>query len=273
MANMITQLNPWVSLCVMRVQDGTSGGGTRTISARGAAMAIRSAIGRKVDIISLSWTILAKGRTSRPHADGPQRPVNKDIEELGKAIDEAVKARILIFCSASDDIETSALDTLPYQQAPDYIFRIGAASRHGQRDPSSEDAQRINFYFPGNMVEEAVDPTTSTQARLHTGASVSTALATGLASLIIYCAVIVRNHHESEGLVSSEFARKADGLKERDQLDAAFKSITFPGWQDAKFLPIWDFFRSTSSRINTESGKAKFKALSELVRKVSKNIF
>ncbi len=47
------------------------------------------------------------------------------------------------------------MDFLPYQKAPNYIFRVGAATALGQRDPHSEDEKSIDYFFPGNQVAEA----------------------------------------------------------------------------------------------------------------------
>lgn len=160
---------------------------------------------------------------------------------------------------------------MPYQQAPHHIFRIGAASSRGQRDPLSEDTKRINFTSPETRFKRPSIPTRASSLSF-SGASVATALATGLASLIIYCAVIVKIHLESQGQDATEFKRKADGLKERDNLDAAFKSIKARDWRDPKFLPVWKYFPDATFSMNNAKERHKVTALSELVRKLSKDI-
>ncbi|EAQ89632.1 hypothetical protein CHGG_06251 [Chaetomium globosum CBS 148.51] len=134
MANMIARVNPWVSLHVMRVHNKRLQNGERTVLADSAAKAIWGAIRRRVNIISISWTVKGKkapGVVRGPLYDdnsaagaagtGPGGGMDAEAEAIGKleaAIDEAVRQNILIFCSASDQIEEDAKDSLPYRQAP-----------------------------------------------------------------------------------------------------------------------------------------------------------
>ncbi|AEO54665.1 hypothetical protein MYCTH_2297469 [Thermothelomyces thermophilus ATCC 42464] len=60
MANMIARINPWVSVQVLRVHSKRLPNGDRTIFAESAAKAIRGAIRRGLDIISISWTFKSK---------------------------------------------------------------------------------------------------------------------------------------------------------------------------------------------------------------------
>ncbi|KAL7790945.1 hypothetical protein V8C37DRAFT_161785 [Trichoderma ceciliae] len=267
MANMILRINPWVYLHVMKIQDGLSNDGSRTIFAESAARAIRGAIHRDVDIISMSWTVKQKiasivtnttshqpSSTGEPHG----------IKELREAIRAAVDAKILMFCSASDDIQAEAMDFWPYRGAPDYIFRIGAALAQGQRDPHTEDNKNINYFFPGNKVAEAWNPRSAETVKYHDGSSVSTALAAGLASLIIYCANIMGTYHGAkippQGPSSPEkvpdisgktrFEGFAKELRKRDKMKRAFDNIESENWDRKKFLPVWRTFESITNNIN-----------------------
>jgi len=290
MANMIRRINPWVSLHVMKLQDGLSSDGSRTIFAESAAKAIRGAIHRKVDIISMSWTVKQK-ITSSISASMSPRPASRPAAEnnntrttleataitmLEDAIDAAVNAGILLFCSASDDIQAGGMDSLPFRRAPTAIFRIGAALSQGQRDPRSEDNGRIEYFFPGNQVAEAWNPRSAETVKYHDGSSVSTALAAGLASLIIYCAIIVRDcyaHLSSSSPLREEsqelkrFQRFATGLRNRENMKRALDSIEHEGWEDRKFLPVWGPFGKAADDISTPgiSGKEKLQHLDKLV--------
>lgn len=108
MANMIARINPWVSLCVIRAHDIPSRDGSHMITPRSTAKAIWAAIGRKVNLISMTWTILSKvkGNGSSETARKPEG--DRELEGLRKAIDKAVENNILIFCSANDDISLKA---------------------------------------------------------------------------------------------------------------------------------------------------------------------
>lgn len=280
MAMMITRVNPWVSLYVMRLRDGTNSDGGRTIFAETAARAIRGAIGLKVDIISMSWTVKKKiasavaptvARNVRDESAGAKTSYEEQaIRMLEEAIDAAVKAKILMFCSASDDIKSGGLDTLPYSQAPGYIFRIGASLSQGERDTHTEDMDQINYFFPGNQVAEALNPKSAGNVKYYDGSSVATALAAGLASLILYCAILMQWHHKGQapGADSKSYERFktfVDALKQRDGMKRAFNNIESDIWKDRKYLPVWAIFGPKTKKIEEAEGEKKWESLEELV--------
>ncbi|QYS96683.1 Peptidase_S8 domain-containing protein [Trichoderma simmonsii] len=280
MANMIVRINPWVSLYVMKLQDGPSIDGGRYIFAESAAKAIRGAIQRNVDIISMSWTIKQKiatnssnvssRRTLSPSERYPKSTLETNgLKLLEEAIEAAVEAKILMFCSASDDIQDGGMDCLPYQKAPHHIFRIGAALSQGQRDPHSEDKGNMDYFFPGNQVAEAWNPRSAQTVKYHNGSSVSTALSAGFASLIIYCVIIMRTYYESKPGVNDtnyiRFRDFAEALKDRDKMKMAFDSIEYKGWDDRKYLPVWGYFGTATEEINkAKSGEEKVEQLGRL---------
>lgn len=145
MANMIARVNPWVSLHILRVHNKRLANGDRTIFAESAAKAIWGAIRRQVHIISISWTVKDRKRKNHDDENTEPDPDADAIRKLEAAIDEAVKAKILIFCSASDQFGENAKDSLPYRKAPSYVFRIGAALAHGQSAPETEDKAKIHY--------------------------------------------------------------------------------------------------------------------------------
>ncbi|KAK2055058.1 hypothetical protein LY76DRAFT_648653 [Colletotrichum caudatum] len=130
LANMIVRVNPWVELYAIKVQDEASRSGAgRNIFARSAAKAIEAAVDLQAH----------------------------DIEALERAIDLAAGKGILMFCSASDDIQAGAMDTLPYQKQP-------------------EDVRNIDYYFPGNQVAEAKNPRSAEPVEYHVGSNMKQAL-------------------------------------------------------------------------------------------------
>lgn len=279
MANMILRINPWVSLWVMKLQDGPSSDGGRTIFAESAARAIRGAIRRNVDIISMSWTVKQKiasmsastaspGLASTAGNDAKTTFEANAIKMLESAIDAAVEAKILMFCSASDDIQAGGMDSLPYQRAPNYIFRIGAALALGQPDPRSEDKRSIDYFFPGNQVAEAWNPRSAETVKYHDGSSVSTALAAGLASLIIYCTIIMRTYYKTSQNEENynRFKEFVEALKDRDKMKRAFDNIESRQWEEKKYLPVWEVFGRVTEKINEAvDGEKKLKQLNGLV--------
>lgn len=256
MANMLVRVNPWVILHVIRIQDqddnNFNGAGPIKIHAESAAKAIRAAIIRDVDIISMSWTVRdVLNRDASTKA--PNRYEEQSIEALKKAIDAARSKNIIMFCSASDEIKLRSTDSLPYSQAQGYIFRIGAAGPSGQRDMMSEDQQHINWFFPGNQVAEANDPLSKKILEFHSGSSVSTALAAGLASLVMYLPRLMQTYHDHTDGKDSDAALKFAGyaakLRTRENMKRAFDNITDQSHEDKKFLPVWHLFGRRADRI------------------------
>ncbi|KAJ8119714.1 hypothetical protein ONZ43_g3397 [Nemania bipapillata] len=287
MANMIARINPWVSLDVMRIHDmaafkAGSEGNTRSMSALSAAKAIDAARIRQADIISISWSIRKPVKANVPvTANGRlQTPEERDIQLLEEAINKAKQENILIFCSAADNIQIVGKDSLPFSSAPEYIFRIGAATRYGQHDPSSEDANSISYFFPGNQVAEAWNPRSAKTVEYHDGSSVSTALAAGLASLIMYCNNIVREYHrvevdkeDSQG--SRLFKRReewAKMLKLHTNMRRAFDNIHQDGYEDKKFLPVWDVFGKAAEQMKKTRGEKVLDDLDDLVVRLCSNL-
>jgi hypothetical protein len=295
MANMIARVNPWVSLHVMRVHNKRLVNGERTVLADSAAKAIWGAIRRRVNIISISWTV--KGRkppgvrsnlydgtnamegTAAAVAAATLDPDAEAIGKLEAAIDEAVRQNILIFCSASDQIEEDAKDSLPYRQAPGYVFRIGAALPHGQSAPETEDKGKIDYFFPGSQVAEDFNPRGSKLPRFHDGSSVATALAAGLASLVMHCAVVMREYNKKkpdtkDPAVQDYYTKAAAALQSRDNMKQAFDNIGI-GKPEDKYLEVWKEFGSAAEKIaalgtrgseTAEKNRKKMELLDELAR-------
>ncbi|KAL1864707.1 hypothetical protein Daus18300_007509 [Diaporthe australafricana] len=256
MANMFVRLNPWVILHVIRIQDqfdnAHHGSGVIKIHAQSAAEAIRAAIIREVEIISMSWTVRDVSKVDT-NTRAPNDYEKKSIESLKEALDDAKARNILMFCSAADDVQARITESLPYAQAQNYIFRIGAAGASGQRDMSSEDHPHINWFFPGNEVAEAEDPRSKKILEYHSGSSVSTALSAGLASLIMYLPRLMQAYHEQiggrESDTASRFATQAECLQMRDNMRKAFDNIRDESHEDKKFLPVWHLFGRRAVRI------------------------
>lgn len=109
----------------------------------------------------------------------------------------AVRQKVLMFCSSPDEGKFTELD---YPSGPwrDHFFRIGAARADGTVFEWTPD-DGISFVLPGvDVVKEQAGRTSSeTQSlgvtsrvadfKYETGSSVATALAAGLAAMIIYC--------------------------------------------------------------------------------------
>jgi hypothetical protein len=256
MANMIARVNPWVYLYVMRIQEGSSRDGNRMIYADSAARAIRGAVDLHVDIISISWTVrnkLDKGTQINRERTNRQTMESAAVAILEAAVEKVISDRkFLMFCSTSDDILLSAMDTLPYQKGQKNIFRIGAASPLGQRDHHSEDEDNIDFYMPGNRVAAALNPRSADVIKYHDGSSVSTALAAGLASLIMHCAHIAHQHVEKRQGSDNRLKGLREALRQRQNIHTAFTNIDVPEWKNKKYLPVWKMFGPAAESMNAK---------------------
>jgi hypothetical protein len=187
--------------------------------------AIHAAIRKKVHIISMSWTI-------DPPEDEDERRC------LDNAINEAANADILMFCSASDR-GAKQIATYP-AKATGKIFTIGAATASGAADPWVGNLGTISFTFPGNKVETDGGPGGDTKGKEITGSSVATALAAGLAALVLYCVqvrLLLAPEHERQ-----KARRDVQALKKHDHMMRAFKDIGTTEASNHKFIEVWEVF-------------------------------
>ncbi|KAK5988123.1 hypothetical protein PT974_12263 [Cladobotryum mycophilum] len=226
MAKQIHLLCPRAQFYVLRLEDHASEEGARQITAKSAAQAILAAVRKKVHIISMSWTI-----------DPPE-----DEEErrfLDNAILEAANADILMFCSASDK-GAKTNSTYP-AKATTKIFTIGAATASGAADPWVGNIGNINFTFPGTKVELDGGRTGGDSALKEvTGSSVATALAAGLAALVLYCVqvrLLLANEQEKV-----KARRDFHNLKKHEHMIKAFKDIGTTEESNHKFIEVWEVF-------------------------------
>ncbi|CAK41918.1 S8 family peptidase [Aspergillus niger CBS 101883] len=274
MANMISRINPWVQLEVIKVQSSPSyvhGDGARSMSPRSAADAINAAVVRGADIISMSWTITDVGfrmsvlSDSASNVDGDKRRADEnDLKLLQSAIDDAVKGdKRLLICSAADDVRLNGDNTFPYSQAPELILRMGSTGPQANRDLGSGSGGSITYYLPGNQVAEDRRPHSAKPVVYHNGSSVSTALAAGLASLIMYCC-----HCLHSCQAGAEYENCAKALRSHANMRKAFNSINryFEWKDDEKIVPVWGPFGDKSSMLDkATNSEDKIKVLKELV--------
>ncbi|KAI8633882.1 hypothetical protein F5Y19DRAFT_462121 [Xylariaceae sp. FL1651] len=260
MASQIYRICPRAQLYVLKLEDYADANGNRQITARSAAQAIRAAVGRGVHIISMSWTL----------EPPPDERARADLES---AVAEAAARKILMFCSASDGGAREDL-SYPFAAAPRRIFRIGGAYASGATDADVGSTSRIDFTFPGNNVEVASSLAggafssaagggkgagkrgggggggaggggtggieDNTKFKYRTGSSVATALAAGLAALILYCVQVrlLRARKDEAEAVRAQFRR----LTEHDQMMKAFRSIGVTEESNYKYIAVWDTF-------------------------------
>lgn len=207
--------------------------------------AIRYATELKADIISMSWTI-------KP----PTEPVKLEFDN---AVHLALngKNRALMFCAASDQGKF-ADRTYPHRSNPS-SFRIGAAAATGKIMDTVGDADDLNFIFPGhevvvdNWYDDVKDASLKT-FEAHTGSSVATALAAGLAALIMECVrlgVVHTNETPGKQQDATVAIRAEDlvSIKDRDTMKSALLSIGTDINTRNLYLEVWRFFEDKAKKL------------------------
>ncbi|KAI0860915.1 hypothetical protein F4860DRAFT_191494 [Xylaria cubensis] len=193
-ADLICKSCPTPQLYIARMEErSTVEGGVRFTTAS-AIKAIEWAIGCKVDIICMSWTV-----------DGGERD-GQDIRELQAIIEQASANGILMFGSASDQGPNTAEKTYPGGFGE--CFRIGAASDDGVRLPWVNELPG-QFLFPGKQLP-FYSPDRDSYF-YETGSSFSTAFAVGLAGVLLSCDSLLGGKYE---------------LKKKDRMEKAFGTLS-----------------------------------------------
>ncbi len=203
--------------------------------------AVRAAIAKGVDIISMSWTIERTDINS------------EDIKALETEIRAAANQNILMFCAAADQGQNySAVDflnethhyvgayrdrTYPAASSTKNIIKIGAAEASGAALRSVGDQALIDFIFPGHQVamDQAHDPKVKSYPTL-TGSSVATALASGLAAVILYTVQLAEVSNKSKDL------RGYKSLKDHERMKVAFSQIGTTKESENKYITVWNRF-------------------------------
>lgn len=212
---------------------------------------MEAAIIRKVDIISISWTV------KKTKDNGA------DIVELGEAIKKALDDGILVFCAAGDTGVSSETD-YPWAYDQRRIFRIGAATAEGMVWGAAGNLQHLTFILPGHRVvarnphREGALPQDFEE---RTGSSVATALASGLAALIlniVRMGAIQTEQDGKRGIVSSTAVRAAEfeSIKDHDNMMAVLKSIGLDEGQQ-KFIEVWKRFDGPTKDLKTPGPEVK----------------
>ncbi|KAL6690543.1 hypothetical protein J3F84DRAFT_353204 [Trichoderma pleuroticola] len=169
-----------------------------------------------------------------------------------------------MFCSAPDDGKFTKLD---YPSGPwrDHFFRIGAAAADGTIFQWTPDVG-ITYVLPG--VEVLVNHSLQTPGRVtkrigdfkyETGSSVATALASGLAAMIIYCvkasilSMKLANQNKDPIVGIAIEDNDVDMIANPEAMKRAFArlgSVT-----SAKFIQVWEKLDHISDTLRVLNGK------------------
>ncbi|PTB48854.1 hypothetical protein M431DRAFT_546179 [Trichoderma harzianum CBS 226.95] len=181
MAYFICQVFPKVRLYIARLDSVESSHGKQQFTAKSAAEAIKWSIECGVDIISMSWTIESNS------VEGGE------IKQLKDAISLAESKNILMFCSADDKGAISS--DRCYPNAWKKSLLIGAANETGSMCdwvPAHQSSEM--FIFPGLNIP--FSPWIDAPDNFESGSSVATAIAAGLAGVLLFCDALIKTTSE-----------------------------------------------------------------------------
>ncbi|KAK1834951.1 hypothetical protein QBC39DRAFT_182335 [Podospora conica] len=267
MATLIKKICPVAKVFVVRLKDHPveGYGVSRRIDAESAAAAIKAAVRRKVQIISMSWTI------EEPSDD-------KAKTELDEAIAAADKANILMFCSATDQ---GAVQTETYpSKATKKIFKIGAARSTGEANRRVGNQLQVDYIFPGERIDlgrAGYYPDAPTEEV--TGSSAATAIAAAFAALIYHCARVRWLYHRHLGN-STEGNNALQDLEymHKNRYEAMKNLFSSSIWggknQDWQYLKVWCVFHGTTLGCNNKDDMVRIiaetgKKLGESAKNIS----
>ncbi|KAH6691548.1 hypothetical protein F5X68DRAFT_202092 [Plectosphaerella plurivora] len=255
MANMILRICPMAKVYPIRLRTFDNPNGKTNIDKDYAAQAVQAALDKKATIISMSWTL----------------PMSKDKSDeaaknkLHKVLEKAVERNVLMFCSAPDEGKFSEFD---YPSGPwrDRFFRIGAASADGKVFSWTPEVG-ITYVLPGvdvvkDQISSRVFDTSSSRGassraveiKYETGSSVATALAAGLAAMIMYCvkasilAVKTANQNKGDivGFIPDDGATL---IADPDAMKRAFAQLG--SVTSNKFVQVWEELDKVSEVLET----------------------
>lgn len=213
---------------------------------------MRAAIDFGVDIISMSWTI---EKTSDNETD---------IRRLEETLQEAAKQKILLFCSSNDEI-TSSNGSHPSHDKT--RFKIGAATAHGKISQYTQ-SEEVDFIFPGDkVIRERYDSVLDTNSSLVSGSSVATALAAGLAALVLYCVQFSVYHvlatDRNVHIMANE---RVQAVKDRDRMKQVFQAIG----EDHQYIKVWDMFRVACIKMEGKDRSIQREIISDLTQSITR---
>ncbi|KAJ8127354.1 hypothetical protein O1611_g6283 [Lasiodiplodia mahajangana] len=168
MAKLIQLVWPFLNLYVAKLD--TKMRVYKSVAAS-AAEAVEQAIKNGVNVISMSWTIYnSRGRN------------DDDVTRLMDALRRAEDANIIMFCACQDSGYSGHREPYPATSCNSKTMkRIGSAGAYGERS-EYVNPKEVDYLFPGEVA--------MSQEKVCSGSSAATALAAGLAGLILWCCAL-----------------------------------------------------------------------------------
>lgn len=180
------------------------------------------------------------------------------------AFDNAIKNAstsnkpVLMFCSASDQGHFEDY-TYPHSSNPNSVFRIGASTATGAFADFVGDPKTLDLAFPGQEVNFDEDTNREHFGRFasHTGSSIATALAAGLAALILECVRLGVIYTQEGRQSDSRMAINKDDLikiRNKKNMMDALKRIGTGDQTKNKYIEVWTTFDRITKMLKQEEG-------------------
>ncbi|KAG9233405.1 peptidase S8/S53 domain-containing protein [Amylocarpus encephaloides] len=221
MATLVSRMCPRVHfhICRVKVVAGKYEG-TQSFTVDSVRMAIEWATRHEVDIISMSLSIESER-------------MDDARMKLNKAIQEASNKGIVIFCSCGDGRPRNSTSL----EADDNTITIGAANSAGN-PPDYVGRRPKIFLLPGVDI--------GAQGVVGSGSSISTALAAGLAGLILHL---------------NQVSFQMDHVELRKKVKTIFERMRQS--EDNPFLEVWRYFKE-GEKIDKHSVTATIKRMLDI---------
>jgi hypothetical protein len=140
---------------------------------------VKWAVFKRANVISMSWTI----KSDPKYID--------DEILLANQIIEAEKGGIVLFCSSEDKGQHNNNPGQLLPSRSNLLRRIGSCNGNGNKSEFVSEAE-VHYLFPGEqlpVMQQHLKRTGNKTSSTDRGSSASTALASGLASLVLWCTI------------------------------------------------------------------------------------
>ncbi|PVH79900.1 hypothetical protein DL98DRAFT_515795 [Cadophora sp. DSE1049] len=253
MARLIQRVCPSAVIYVIKLKTFNPDGSSKLrIDASSAIQAIEHATELGAQIISMSWTV-------KP----PEKTKTTDRKaDFDNAIQTAANKGVLMFCSANDQGHSQEDFTYPHSSNTKLTFRVGAAKATGDIADFVGNYSKIDFAFPGHDVVLGSNNLAAEEFHdfeSHTGSSVATALASGLAALIFECVRlgVLHTNLDQAGQADPTVAITKDDIlkiRTRENMALAFGAISTGQQTYSKYVEVRDTFRRVAELLKNEEG-------------------
>ena len=172
----------------------------------------------------MSWSIEAAADENR-----------EELENLKQALAKAAEKNIILFCATSD--KGNATPDNLYPGCVPMIISIGAATSTGEVSAIVR-SRNVQFIFPGEAVE--IDGKKNTAD----GSSIATALAAGMAAMLLHCAdkvmpENVRKDYHTHAAILRAFRRMGGTPESAPRVKEHFSYEDHKNWQQKLNTGEW----------------------------------